>query len=106
MKVFILSLMMMNLAHARLPVIMVDENGVERVETLSKESYQKSFTYILNQANEAASGLNGQESLAGSSYKLSKFSLGLGLEGKIGLGPWDLGLALKQRFIFKRDGKK
>lgn len=37
-----------------------------------------------------------------SSWKLKSFTLGLGLEGEAGIGPWNLGLAVKQRLVFKR----
>lgn len=37
-----------------------------------------------------------------SSWKLSQFTIGLGVEGEAGIGPWNLGLAIKQRLVFKR----
>tara|TARA_R110002072_G_scaffold534_5_gene3775 strand:+ start:31508 stop:31819 length:312 start_codon:yes stop_codon:yes gene_type:complete len=91
----------LNTYGANLPVITLDENGVEKVSTLTKESYQKSFSFILDQANQAALSLDGTHK-AVNDWKLTKFSLGLGLAGTVGLGPWDLGLSLKQRFIFTK----
>jgi hypothetical protein len=38
-----------------------------------------------------------------SSWELSQFTLGLGVEGEAGIGPWNLGLAVKQRLVFKRN---
>lgn len=40
-----------------------------------------------------------------SEWKLSQFSLGLGVEGEAGIGPWNLGLAIKQRLHFKKSSK-
>ena len=40
-----------------------------------------------------------------SQWKLSKFSLGLGVEGEAGIGPWNLGLAIKQRLFLKKSSK-
>ena len=40
-----------------------------------------------------------------SEWKLSKFSLGLGVEGEAGIGPWNLGLAIKQRVFLKKSEK-
>lgn len=40
-----------------------------------------------------------------SSWKLNQFTLGLGLEGEAGIGPWNLGLAIKQRLVFKKQKK-
>ena len=37
-----------------------------------------------------------------SSWELSQFTLGLGVEGEAGIGSWNLGLAIKQRLVFKR----
>jgi hypothetical protein len=37
-----------------------------------------------------------------SSWELKKFTLGLGIEGEAGIGPWNLGLAVKQRLVFKK----
>jgi len=38
-----------------------------------------------------------------SNWELTSFSIGIGVEGEAGIGPWNLGLAVKQRLIFKRN---
>lgn len=37
-----------------------------------------------------------------SNWSLDKFTVGLGIEGEAGIGPWNLGLAIKQRLEFKK----
>lgn len=41
-----------------------------------------------------------------SQWKLKKFTIGLGVEGEAGIGPWNLGLAIKQRLVFKKNSKE
>ncbi len=38
----------------------------------------------------------------GKSWKLNKISVGLGVTGEVGIGPYKFGKSLKQRFVFTR----
>lgn len=83
-------------------IIGSDQQGKEHVHSLTSGKVKE----LLNQSqiehfNAAKDVLTTNRNA--SSWELTSFSIGLGIEGEIGLGPWDLGLAIKQRLIFKRD---
>lgn len=40
-----------------------------------------------------------------SSFKLKKISLGLALEGEAGIGPFNVGMAIKHRVFFEKESK-
>jgi hypothetical protein len=84
--------------------IVVIGNSSEGTEVIYKTS-AKNIERSLLDANILKREL-AQEVLANhtfqSSWKLNQFTLGLGVEGEAGIGPWNLGLAIKQRLVFKK----
>lgn len=85
-------------------VIGVNDKGDEQVHQTTMEKVEKA----LLKANEERKNLALQvleKNQDQSQWKLSKFSLGLGVEGQAGIGPWNLGLAIKQRLVLKKNSK-
>lgn len=82
-------------------LIGADENNKEVIYKTNVPSLQHSLSKALNAQKTMALDVlekNNDES----SWKLSKFTLGLGVEGEAGIGPWNLGVAVKQRLVFKK----
>lgn len=89
-------------ANKEIAIIAVDNNGLERVEIVNSDKLGKKMSRLINEANQSvATQMSGQDFNAGG-WKMKKFSLGLGLSGEIGIGPWDIGAAVRQRIIFKK----
>jgi len=82
-------------------LIGLDNDGQEVVYQTDSEILKKEFLLVNEQKNKTALAALEQVTEK-SQFKLTKFSLGLGLEGEAGIGPWNLGLALKHRIFFAK----
>lgn len=103
-KLFVMTLLMSSslaFAASDIPVVGINDAGEEFVLETSESNLEKSMTYFHETTKEVASNQLVNESLIGK-WTLEKFSLGLTLSGEFGLGPWQLGMGLKQVAIFKK----
>lgn len=82
-------------------IIGVNDNNEEHVHQTKIEKVESALIAANAERQKLALEVL-QKNQDQSSWKLSKFSLGLGVEGEAGIGPWNLGLAIKQRVFFKR----
>lgn len=82
-------------------LIGADKNNKEVVTKTSVVSLKEALSQTLETQKTMALDVLNQNNDQ-TSWKLSQFTLGLGLEGEAGIGPWNLGLAIKQRLVFKK----
>ena len=88
-------------------LVIASDGKEEKIEKHSSKSIQESLKKINQSKNEAV--LRSLENFQNKSkWKVSKVSIGLGLSGEAGIGPWNLGLAIKQRLVYtpKLEGKE
>jgi hypothetical protein len=86
---------------AEIPVLGGDGKSEVILGTISKEVYVD--TLVATKAaidDRIANGLSVFPD--GGGWKLDRFSIGLGLTGEIGVGPYKFGTALKQRLMYGR----
>jgi hypothetical protein len=83
-------------------VIGTDSEGKELVYPAKLKTLEKALTLARSQHFSAANDLLSKNRDL-SQWELKEFTLGLGVEGEAGIGPWNLGLAIKQRLVFKRN---
>ena len=103
-QIFILSLLSWSVAISATTVHLIGQNsdGDEVVYQADSKLLTKEFLAMSAQKNQTA--LKALEQVyEKSSFKLTKFSLGLGLEGEAGIGPWNLGLVIKHRVLFAKE---
>lgn len=86
-------------------VIGLTNDGEEKVHQTTTQKVEKALLKANLERKRIALEVL-EKNQGQSDWKLSKFSLGLGLEGEAGLGPWNLGLAIKQRLVLKRVANK
>ena len=100
-KFFILSCLSLSVATSATTIHLIglDNDGQEVVYQTDSEILKKEFLLVNEQKNKTALAALEQVTEK-SQFKLTKCSLGLGLEGEAGIGPWNLGLALKHRIFF------
>lgn len=96
MKTLLLFLLV-STSYAAIPVI-----GPEGVlGTMSSQEY--SDTLVMMKDSVDRDLMSAQlKSDSTSVWKLSQISIGLGLTGEVGVGPYKFGTTLKQRFIYVR----
>lgn len=85
-----------------IPVLAVNTRSQAVVAKVDSEHYARTILLIKEALDhQLPQSLKAMDSKA-SSWKLQKFSVGLGVNGEIGLGPYKFGQALKQRFVYSR----
>ncbi|MCR9205013.1 MAG: hypothetical protein NXH75_10575 [Halobacteriovoraceae bacterium] len=82
-------------------LIGADKNNKEVIYKTNVNSLQRSLSKTLAAQKTMALDVL-EQNKDESSWKLSKFTLGLGVEGEAGIGPWNLGVAVKQRLVFEK----
>ncbi len=97
----ILLLMSIFPAHA-LHVFAVKENQESIEGEIAPENYIHSLVTIKKTLDDKVVSSLQDLPTESSVWKLQKFSLGIGLTGEIGIGPYKFGHALKQRFVYTR----
>lgn len=89
-------------AHAGIPVLGINSNNEVISGEISEKDYSDTLKILKQSLDEkvlpSVSAAEAPEAL----WKLSKFSLGLGLTGEVGVGPFKYSSALKHRFIYSR----
>lgn len=81
-------------------VIGLSKRGIN-VRGISNSNYIESL-FSMKKAvdHQLVDGLKSVQ--ANSRWKLSKFSVGLGASGEIGIGPFQIGASIKQRLFYSR----
>ena len=85
-----------------IPVLAMNDQNVLITGEISQTDYIESLQILKETMDKkvvAGISLLEQEGLG---WQLSKFSLGLGLTGEIGVGPYKYSSTLKQRFVYSR----
>ena len=83
-------------------IIAVDDEGHEKVEIVNATKLGSKMSRLLSEVNQSVTSQTSSSNFKAGGWKMKKFSLGLGLSGKIGIGPWDIGAAVKHRIYFKK----
>lgn len=85
-----------------IPVLALNDQGVLITGDISSSDYIENLSVLKETMDKkVVAGISAMES-DGSGWQLSKFSLGLGLTGEIGVGPYKYSSTLKQRFVYSR----
>lgn len=85
-----------------IPVLALNDQGVLVTGDISSSDYIESLKVLKETMDKkVVTGISVMES-DGTGWQLSKFSLGLGLTGEIGIGPYKYSSTLKQRFVYSR----
>lgn len=85
-----------------IPVLALNDQGVLVTGDISSSDYIESLKVLKETMDKkVVTGISAMES-DGTGWQLSKFSLGLGLTGEIGIGPYKYSSTLKQRFVYSR----
>lgn len=93
---------LMTSSYAGIPVLAVNDNDEVITGEISESQYIETMKTLKETMDQkVVIGISALEA-DDSGWKLSKFSLGLGLTGEIGVGPWKYSSALKQRFVYSR----
>ncbi len=88
----------------QIAIIGLTEKGSEVIHKTSFDLIQEKLIQSAQVKNQVATeALNGQKFSSG--WQPKKFSLGLGIEGEAGIGPWNLGFAIKHRLVYKKEDK-
>jgi hypothetical protein len=75
-------------------------NETGEIGSLTAQEYAKTLSAV--QAGLQEKLITPLETSNDWTWKLEKISLGLGATGEIGIGPYQLGTSVKQRFVFTR----
>lgn len=102
MPSFLMILLLSSFSVAGIPILGLND----RQEIVSGEISEKDYVdslKVLKQAldEKVVVGISAVEN-SSTHWQLSKFSLGLGLTGEVGVGPYKYSSALKQRFVYSR----
>lgn len=102
---FLSTVLSMQLAHSNeILVIGANDKGEEQVHQTTMEKVETALLKANAERKQLALQVL-EKNNDQSEWKLSQFSLGLGVEGEAGIGPWNLGLAIKQRLFLKKSSK-
>ncbi len=90
-----------SLSFAGIPVLGLSDSNQIITGEISEKDYADTLKVLKNTMDQkVVIGISAIET--SSQWQLSKFSLGLGLTGEIGIGPYKYSSALKQRFVYSR----
>ncbi len=85
-----------------IPVLAMNDQNVLITGEISNSDYTESLKILKETMDKkVVEGISVLEQ-SGQGWQLSKFSLGLGLTGEIGAGPYKYSSTLKQRFVYSR----
>ncbi|MES2526453.1 MAG: hypothetical protein V4598_05175 [Bdellovibrionota bacterium] len=85
-----------------IPVLALNDQNVLISGEISTTDYIESLRVLKETMDQkVVTGISILER-DGQGWQLSKFSLGLGLTGEIGVGPFKYSSTLKQRFVYSR----
>lgn len=102
MSIPMILLVLMTSSFAGIPVLGMNAENEVITGEITEKDYSESLKILKGALDEKiVQSINLPESTE-SEWKLSKFSLGLGLTGEVGIGPYKYSSALKHRFIYSR----
>lgn len=87
----------------RISIVTLDKNGSEKVVTLSRDKYIKINTKVINLVQRIQLPKFERIPL---NWELTQIRVGLGLDGEVGIGPYQVGFGIKQRFVFTKGSRK
>ncbi len=89
-------------ANAAINVITVDENGIESVSQISNIQYKSHVKNSIQAITESVDHALKTSETSSDNWYLKTISVGLGLSGTVGLGPYNLGTTVRQRFNYEK----
>ncbi len=101
MNKIIIFFLFLNVCHAGpIPIIGHTRNSTYIYSEMMPEDYIEILKITKSALDEkVVQSLNAE---ASKNWKLNKISIGLGVTGEVGIGPYKFGKSLKQRFVFTR----
>ncbi len=85
---------------ASIPVLGLSDQGESMEGLIEEKDYADTLVIMKEAIDQKVVGVS--ESNREKNWQLSKFSVGLGLTGEIGIGPYKYSSAIKQRFVYSR----
>lgn len=101
-KFLILTMLCANVSANQFAVVGVDQDANEVVEFVKIPAARREMVKYLSGVQEEVRLKVSNEDIIVSGWKMNKFSVGLSLDGEVGIGPWSLGAGVKQRMFFKK----
>jgi hypothetical protein len=86
-------------AHAGFTMLGIDSAGNEIEAVISKADYKKLMTESLVESNKI---VNQQANTQIGGFYLHRISIGIGGDANIGIGPFQIGGGIQQKFYFER----
>lgn len=91
-----------SVAHAGIPVLGVGSRDEVFTGEISEKDYSETLKILKQSLDDKVLPSITVSETPEAKWKLRKFSLGLGLTGEVGIGPYKYSSALKHRFIYSR----
>lgn len=98
----VLLLFLTNFSFAGIPVLALSEDGREIVGEIEEHHYSETLIALKEGVDQKIAGELMSVSAPERGWRLSTFTVGLGLTGEIGVGPFKYSGVLKQRFLYSR----
>jgi hypothetical protein len=101
-KILFIFILIQNCYAGNIQIIGQTSNSKFIAPQISSDAYVQTLL-LLKQGidSQVVNGLGSLDAPA-ASWQLQKFSVGVGMSGEIGVGPYKFGKAIKQRFVFSR----
>jgi hypothetical protein len=106
-RIFLLLLLLTGPSHADesedlIALVGADDNNNSVTKIISGKDYEEKVSKIITEFRTSTVPVVTAErgESKSSKWKMKKFSIGLGLAGEIGIGPWKIGSEVKQRIFF------
>ncbi len=87
---------------AEIPVLSANGDSEVILGTISTEAYTETLVATKLALDHQFLREMTLATEQGDAWKLDRFSIGLGISGEIGVGPYKFGTALKQRLLYTR----
>jgi len=98
----LVTIVLMSSSFAGIPVLALRDNHEVVTGEISESHYIETIKTLKETMDQkVVVGISAIDS-NDPGWKLSRFSLGMGLTGEIGIGPYKYSGAIKQRFIYSR----
>lgn len=101
-QLLVLVIILATNAHAGIPVLGVNSSDEVIAGEISEKDYSETLKILKQSLDDKVLPAVSSTEAPEAKWKLNKFSLGLGLTGEVGVGPYKYSSALKHRFIYSR----
>jgi hypothetical protein len=91
-----------NTGSDKISIVSLDKHGKEKIVEVERHRYIQMNTKIMNLVQKLQ--LPELEKVP-KKWELSQIRVGLGVGGEVGIGPYQVGMALNQRFVFKKGAR-